>query len=273
MAAVVLTGIAGPFLCAGLAASLLVRRLAGPVRDLSDGAARIGSGDLAHRIAIATDDEFRLLGESFNRMAARLEESYALLESKVEERTAELALARDTALAKSAEAERAKHAAELANETRSRFLAVFSHEIRTPLNGIIGILQILERRRPSAAQRRLLDMASSSGATLVSLVDAILDYARLEAGTETVSRSDFDVMRLLENAIGLMARRPRRRGSASNSSTASRATRRCVAIPSGSTASCSTSSPTRPSSRNKATSASRPSSKARGRRSRGCASR
>ncbi|SDR27477.1 Signal transduction histidine kinase [Rhizobiales bacterium GAS191] len=202
----------GALLCSALAASLVGRRLARPIQSLSDGAARIGSGDLAHRIDIATDDEFQVLGDSFNRMATRLQESYALLESKVTERTAELAHARDLAVAEHAEAERAKRAAELANETRSRFLAVFSHEIRTPLNGMIGILQILERRRTNAAQRRLLDMASSSGATLVSLVDAILDYAQLEAGTERLSLSDFDVLRLMDNATGLMRPQAEKKG-------------------------------------------------------------
>src|SRR5262249_24481362 len=65
----------------------LARRMVVPIRPLRDGAVRIGGGDLALRIAIDTGDELEALGEQFNSMASRLEESYAGLERKVEERT------------------------------------------------------------------------------------------------------------------------------------------------------------------------------------------
>ena len=83
-----------------LASVLLARRMVAPIRRLREGAARIGSGDLDHRIAIDTGDELESLGDEFNRSAARLKESYAGLERKVEERTRELAAAleRQTAL-------------------------------------------------------------------------------------------------------------------------------------------------------------------------------
>jgi len=69
------------------------------------------------------------------------------LEQKVTERTAELDTARKRAVAKEREARRARRAAEIANEAKSRFLAVVSHEIRTPMNGVLGMLQILDRDR------------------------------------------------------------------------------------------------------------------------------
>jgi signal transduction histidine kinase len=62
-----------------------------PIRELQEGAARIGAGELAHRIDIKTGDELEALGQAFNRTAGQLEESYAGLERKVEERTRELA--------------------------------------------------------------------------------------------------------------------------------------------------------------------------------------
>jgi nitrate/nitrite-specific signal transduction histidine kinase len=98
-----------------------------PILALTRGAERIGSGDLEQRLAIKTGDELEALGEQFNRMAVQLRDSYATLEGKVIERTAELAQARDQAWAEHAEAERAREAAEQANETKSRFLAVVSH--------------------------------------------------------------------------------------------------------------------------------------------------
>jgi GAF domain-containing protein/CheY-like chemotaxis protein/sensor histidine kinase YesM len=74
-----------------LASILLARRMVAPIRVLREGAARIGAGELGHRIAVRTGDELEVLGEEFNRAAARLEESYATLEQKVEARTRELA--------------------------------------------------------------------------------------------------------------------------------------------------------------------------------------
>ena len=74
-----------------LASVVLARRMVTPIRILQEGAARIGAGELGHRIEVRTGDELEALGEEFNRTAARLEESYATLEQRVELRTRELA--------------------------------------------------------------------------------------------------------------------------------------------------------------------------------------
>jgi signal transduction histidine kinase len=73
-----------------LASLLISRRVVRPVQVLRQGAARIGAGDLTHRIDIRTGDELEALADEFNNMAAQLQESYASLERRVEERTHEL---------------------------------------------------------------------------------------------------------------------------------------------------------------------------------------
>ena len=85
----------GVLLLVGLAISILaslvlVRRMIAPIHALQAGAARIGAGALDQRIEVKTGDELQALGEEFNRMAERLQESYAGLERKVEERTSDL---------------------------------------------------------------------------------------------------------------------------------------------------------------------------------------
>ena len=78
-------------LCMAVAASfLLARRIARPIQALHAGATRIGAGALDHRIEVRTGDELELLADEFNRMAARLQESYATLEQNVEARTRQL---------------------------------------------------------------------------------------------------------------------------------------------------------------------------------------
>jgi signal transduction histidine kinase len=83
------------------AGTWLGRRMAVPIRQLAAGAQRLGEGDLAHRIAIRTGDEIQTLADRFNVMAGHIQESYATLEAKVEERTHDLneALQQQTATA------------------------------------------------------------------------------------------------------------------------------------------------------------------------------
>ena len=108
-----------------VASVLLARHVVRPIRALQKGAGEIGAGRLDHRIAVNTGDEFEALASEFNRMAAQLQESYAGLEAKVEERTRDLAVA---------------------NQHKSEFLAAMSHELRTPLNAIIGFSDVLKRQ-------------------------------------------------------------------------------------------------------------------------------
>jgi len=84
-----------------LASVVLARRMVAPIRALQAGAARIGAGDLGHRIQVRTGDELEALSDEFNRTAGQLQESYAGLEQKVEARTRELteALEQQTATA------------------------------------------------------------------------------------------------------------------------------------------------------------------------------
>jgi signal transduction histidine kinase len=86
-------------LVSALAASALARSMVRPIRTLDEGARRIGAGELDQHITIRTGDELEGLADQFNRMTGQLRESYAGLERKVEERTAEVteALERQTA--------------------------------------------------------------------------------------------------------------------------------------------------------------------------------
>jgi signal transduction histidine kinase len=82
--------LAGALALSGFAGLILARRMVGPIRQLEAGAERLGRGDLGHRIEVRTGDELERLADRFNAMSGQLQESYAGLERKVEERTREL---------------------------------------------------------------------------------------------------------------------------------------------------------------------------------------
>ena len=119
--------------------------------------------------------ETQLLVTSFNAMLdeihardVKLSRHRATLEQAVEERTAELKIARQ--------------AAETASAAKSEFLAAMSHEIRTPLHGMLITAELLETSRLDEQQRRLVQMITRSGKSLVTIVNDILDLSKIEAG-------------------------------------------------------------------------------------------
>jgi signal transduction histidine kinase len=99
----------------------------------------------------------------------------------------------------------AKEEAEAANAAKTQFLANMSHEIRTPLNGVLGMTQVMEGDQLPDRQRDRLAVIRHSGQALLTLLNDILDMARLERGGVRLRPEPFDLPALVESTCALFS--------------------------------------------------------------------
>ena len=142
-------------------------------------------------ILLAAGSGFGIVMVSYRWRVNSIEAQNRYLETEVSLRTAELGIA--------------KEQAEAANHAKSEFLANMSHELRTPLNGIMGYAQILQRQTgQTTAQKDGLSIIFQSGKHLLTLINDILDLAKVEARKLEIDESELYLNPFLENIIGLM---------------------------------------------------------------------
>jgi signal transduction histidine kinase/CheY-like chemotaxis protein len=108
-----------------------------------------------------------------------------------------------------AEAEASATAAQSATRAKADFLAMMSHEIRTPTNGIIGVADLLRNLSPDTKQKKLIDILTASGSSLLRLINDILDFSKIEAERLELQPKPFELRALLdelEHLLGAHAR-------------------------------------------------------------------
>jgi len=163
-----------PLVLLGITLTFLIQRIIiRPIQDLVTATQKISAGDMSLRLSSNREDEFGHLERFFNEMLDQLQEQKEQLQVALE-------------------------SAQAADRTKSQFLANMSHELRTPLNAIIGYSELVmetldEDREKEFEHLNDLERIRTAGQHLLSLINDILDIAKIEAGKMEISKSDFRV--------------------------------------------------------------------------------
>ena len=155
--------------------------LIGPVRSMEARFNALAAGDFAGRLQVPNRDELGTLVTNLNRMSGELGRLYAQLEA--------------------------------ANRHKSKFLANSSHELRTPLNAIIGFSEVLGERMCgdlNDEQAEFIQDILTSGRHLLSLINDLLDLAKVEAGRMDLALAPFDLPTAVDGALTLVRERATR---------------------------------------------------------------
>ncbi|GAB2842333.1 hypothetical protein GCM10027277_06870 [Pseudoduganella ginsengisoli] len=160
---------------------LATRHMINPLNALSDLMRRAEAGESGMRAAPAGPRDLIDMAQAFNKMM-----------NVLEQREAELKESRDAAVNMA--------------EMKAQFAATVSHEVRTPLNGVVGMLDMLKEMRLTQRQQECVDVAWNSSRTLIDLINNVLDFSKMEAGKLTLEETDFDLRKLVEEVLELVAR-------------------------------------------------------------------
>ncbi len=180
-----------------------------PISTLAKTVEQVHSrADYHQRVPTTGTDEVARLGQSFNAMMGALQKHEDAqrhhkdqLEKTVQQRTAELLSARDEA--------------EAANRAKSTFLANMSHELRSPLNTLLGFARLMQRQPALPCETREdLAIILRSGEHLRTLINQVLDLAKIEAGRAALNETDFALQTLLDELEEMFAFKAEDRGLA-----------------------------------------------------------
>jgi signal transduction histidine kinase/ActR/RegA family two-component response regulator len=181
-------------LVAGATSRMAIRLLGKPLGQLHAGIQSVREGRLEPIAVSKTGDEIEFLGDSFNQMIEALSSTQdelvkhrQLLEERIRQRTAELEIAMQEALA--------------ASNTKSEFLANISHELRTPMNGVLGMLNMISMSQLDAEQRDNLETAQRCAYSLLAMLNDVLDLSKIEAGRMALEVIPFSFRSVVDDCV------------------------------------------------------------------------
>ncbi|MCP8688742.1 response regulator [Marinobacterium sedimentorum] len=180
-------------------------RITQPIQGLSHVVERLQDGQLDTRAEVSLTGELRTLARGINRMAARIQESSSMMETKVDTTTKRLRATLNHLETKNHELELARFKADTANRAKDEFLARMSHELRTPMTSVLGFARLLDETDANDEQREYTRIINQTSTVLLSIIDDILDLSKLESNAIRLEQIPLDLEDLLLDVLEMQA--------------------------------------------------------------------
>ncbi|MGY4879491.1 ATP-binding protein [Vreelandella aquamarina] len=188
-----------------LVAFAISRFVTRPLEEANRALYRLSRGDYRFSLSPAKTQEHRQLADNINTLADTMQLAQHEMQVQIEQATSELQESMETIEEQNIKLDMAHRSAVRANAVKSEFLANMSHEIRTPLNGIIGFCRLLGRSKLEERQQEWLQHVHRACDNLLMLVNDVLDFSKLEANQLTLENANVDMVRLVDEVVGLHA--------------------------------------------------------------------
>jgi two-component system, NarL family, sensor histidine kinase BarA len=185
-------------LCLSVAAYLaicLFRAIVDPLTHIQQVINYLAQGKLKTRVDTQNSQEFIQLANAINEMADSLDNAQQDLQNHIEQSTQDLRETLETIEIKNIELDIARKEALAASRIKSEFLANTSHEIRTPLNGILGFAALALKTELNEQQTDYIHTIRDSAHSLLTVINSILDFSKLEAGKLTLEYAPLPLMK------------------------------------------------------------------------------
>ena len=187
------------------AAALLAAGAQRALRRLQRLIAEYAAGRLDARLSAPVPGDLHRLALALAEMGGAIQHGQRELQQKVEQITSELRQTLEAVEIQNVELDLARKRALEASKVKSEFLANMSHEIRTPINGILGFADLLSHTQLDDEQRDYVNTIKESSASLLAIVNDILDFTRIEAGKLAIDNVAFDLRDCVEEVLSLLA--------------------------------------------------------------------
>lgn len=183
----------------------LMRDVTGPIRNMVSTVDRIRRGQLDSRVEGYMLGELSILKNGINAMAMSLTAYHEEMQQNIDQATYDLRETLEQLEIQNVELDLAKKRAQEAARIKSEFLANMSHELRTPLNGVIGFTRQMLKTRLSTNQRDYMSTIERSANNLLSIINDVLDFSKLEAGKLVLESIPFPLRATLDETLVLLA--------------------------------------------------------------------
>ncbi|AOV96127.1 two-component sensor histidine kinase BarA [Edwardsiella hoshinae] len=183
----------------------LMRDVTGPIRNMVNTVDRIRRGQLDSRVEGHMLGELDMLKNGINSMAMSLTAYHEEMQQNIDQATSDLRETLEQMEIQNVELDLAKKRAQEAARIKSEFLANMSHELRTPLNGVIGFTRQVLKTPLSATQIDYLHTIERSANNLLSIINDVLDFSKLEAGKLVLEHIPFMLRETIDEVATLLA--------------------------------------------------------------------